>query len=127
MKKVIRLTELDLTRIVRRIVKENLESNKTNFKIGDMFKVTLSTGAHIRFKLIKGGGKYWEATIVGVYGNWPKENPYFDSNPNLRSPKIGDPVKLDLSEDGYFVLYLPKTNGEREAYSHGLSHLEKLN
>ena len=93
MKKIIRLTESDLVRLVKRVIKEQGPSSNTTtpsgvnpsikkpnlqplskktFKVGDMYKITMPSGAHVRFKITKKvEGENWRdhsGTVLGVYG-----------------------------------------------------------
>jgi hypothetical protein len=93
MKKIIRLTESDLVRIVKRVIKEQGPSSNTTtpsgvnpsikkpnlqplskktFKVDDMYKIKMPNGAHIRFKITKKvEGENWRdnsGTVLGVYG-----------------------------------------------------------
>jgi hypothetical protein len=67
MKKVIRLTETELTNLIKRVIKENSEPEEKsgmNFKVGDKLKVyfTISGGSHqygqvfsVQVKGVRGG------------------------------------------------------------------------
>ena len=121
MKKIIRLTERDLTRIVKRVIREQKES----IKIGDMYKITMDNGSHVRFKITrKDNDEDYYGTVLGVFGKIEPD----DDMKNYRSAKVGDPIEINLYDDGSgFSFYLPKTTGEMEAGSGDMIDLKKLN
>ena len=66
MKKIIRLTESDLTRIVKRVIREQ----KDTINIGDMYKITMDNGSHVRFKITsKDNDEDYYGSVLGVFGN----------------------------------------------------------
>jgi len=78
MKKIIRLTERDLTRIVKRVIKENEdEYNYDNTKNNpDTIFVKFTFGGLTRFykQYIKPTTDYYRDTFV-YYGSWPELDP----------------------------------------------------
>jgi hypothetical protein len=122
MKKIVRLTESDLTRLVKRIIREN---EMESIKIGDMYKITNPNGSHLKFKITnKENNEEYSGTIIQVYGTIEPG----DFSKTLKSPKAGDPIQISLDEDGsFYSFYLPKTYGEMEAGSGDISDLKKLN
>jgi hypothetical protein len=150
MKKVIRLTERDLTRIVRRVINEqgpyasgmgpssnststpsvnpgmkkpNLQPlPKMSLKIGDVYKITFKDGHHIRFKITSKVGNMFIGALLGVF--LPKLSP---GDEGFREPIIGDPIKIQSpGEKDQFTFYLPKSFGVENLGSN-LSNLKKLN
>jgi len=150
MKRIIRLTERDLTRIVKRVIKEqgpyalgmgpssnsttpsgvnpgmekpNLQPvPKMSLKIGDVYKITFEDGHHIRFKITSKVGNVFIGTLLGVF--LPKLLP---GDEGFREPIIGDPIKIQSpGEKDQFTFYLPKSFGVENLRSN-LSNLKKLN
>ena len=94
MKKIIRLTESDLTRIVKRVIREQKET----INIGDMYKITMDNGSHVRFKITsKENNESYYGTVLGVYG---KIEPDSDMKNRYRAAKVGDPIEINLNDDG---------------------------
>ncbi len=128
MKRIIRLTESDLARLVRRVIKENEGNIKV--KVGDIYKITNLDGTHVRFKITKednyGGDVSFVGIILGVFG---KIEPDSDMRSyGYRDVKVGDPIELSFDEDGSgFSFYLPKTDGETESGGGNMNDLKKLN
>ena len=121
MKRVIRLTESDLIRLVKKVINEQKEV----IKVGDKYKITNPNGSHLKFKITnKESDEEFEGTITEVYGKIEPGN----YSKTLRSPKLGDPIQISLDEDGMFYsFYLPNTYGETEAGSGEISDLKKIN
>ena len=118
MKKIVRLTESDLARIVKRVIQEQVNpANKPNlqpsnkdffqgFEVGDMYKLKGDLGSHLRFKITSEEGNWFIGTLLGVYG---KE--FSQGDEGLRAPKVGDPIKIQIGSDfgDEFSFYLPKS------------------
>jgi hypothetical protein len=117
MKKIVRLTESDLARIVKRVIQEQKET----FKVGDMFKITNPNGSHVRFKIDKvanyGGDASYDGTILGVFGDVEGERGV---------AKKGDKISFDVQGDG-ITFYIPSIDGEMESGSISIGDLKKLN
>ena len=163
MARIIRLTERDLTRIVKRVIMEQgpyapgmgPSSNSTtpsgvnpgmkkpnlqpipnmSMKIGDIYKLTMDSGSHIRFKITKedsyGGDIGFIGIILGVFGKIEPEDRM--KQYGYRSAKVGDPINIDFYNTettggvSGFSFYLPKTDGEMESGGGNMSDLKKLN
>jgi hypothetical protein len=102
MKKIVRLTESDLARIVKRVIQEQEET----INVGDMYKLKGDTGSHLRFKITSEEGNWFIGTLLGVYG---KE--FSQGDEGLRAPKVGDPIKIQIDPvvEDEFSFYLPKS------------------
>jgi hypothetical protein len=119
MRKVVRLTESDLVRIVKRVINEELETSNPKmkkYKIGDiLYSQTFSPGKALKFKITKisndGYDLYIDGIITGLKGDFEPESGYF------RSAKVGDPIWVTVSVNEpkeYYRMTLPKTGGEME-------------
>jgi hypothetical protein len=133
MKKVIRLTESDLVRIVKRVINE--QTNSLKFKVGDRLYWSPEPGSALKFKInkvqIDNDGLQnvasIEGTIIGVNGEFEGDDKGFDVG-NLTVPsfglnnkpsvKVGHPfhiqVNIDGPNKGGWSLYLFKQTGEAE-------------
>ena len=117
MKKIVRLTESDLTRIIRRIIKEGTDSVDFTFKVGGMYKIKNPDGTDMRFKIDKidkstDMPRYY-GSILGVNGKITGEKP----NKVL---KVGDKVHFDLDHGmgrTFITYYIPSIDGEQESGS----------
>ena len=154
MARIIRLTEQDLVRIVKQVIKEqgpyapgmgpssnsttplgvnpgmekpNLQPvPKMSLKIGDLYKITFEDGHHIRFKVTSKVGNVFFGTLLGVF--LPKSIP---GDKDFREPIVGDPIKIQFEgqppgEKDQFTFYLPKSFGV-EPLGTNLGNLKKLN
>ena len=155
MSRIIKLTEQDLVRIVKQVIKEQgpyapgmgPSSNSTtppgvnpgmkkpnlqpipnmSMKIGDIYKLTMDRGSHLRFKITgKDSEEDYNGTLLGVFG---KIDPDDDMKKyGYRSAKVGDPIGIGVDDKGSgFSFYLPKTDGETESGAGDMSDLKKLN
>lgn len=133
MKKIVRLTESDLVRIVKRVINEQNSSLK--LKAGDRLYWSPESGKALKFKidkvLIDSDGLQNVAsikgTIIGVNGEFIGDDKGFDVGDynvpsfglnNKPSVKVGHPFELEVNIDGpdkgAWELYLLKQTGEAE-------------
>ena len=118
MRKVVRLTESDLVRIVKRVIKEGQESS--NFEVWQRLFYNPSPGYALKLKITKRiDNVRVNGVIEGVKGHFEPELSH------LSEPKQGHPFHMDI-ENGFFTLYLPKTDGEMEFGSGKLSELKLI-
>ena len=87
MKKIVRLTERDLARIVNRVIKEQIESNQLNSPKGQQTK-----------KIGEFFNKYYK-TNLPLDGNWM--NPEFNKTMEKYLKEKGIPVYVCKKGDGY--------------------------
>ena len=87
MKKIVKLTESDLTRIVKRIIKEQLESQQLNTPKGQLTK-----------KVAEFFNKYYKINLP-VDGNWM--NPEFNKTMERYLKEKSIPVYVCRKGDGY--------------------------
>ena len=136
MRKVVRLTESDLVRIVKRVINEELETSKPkmkkyNYKIGDiLYSTGISSRGALKFKITKISNDGYElnidGAITGINGEFTGESPTGFPWNTPPSAKVGDPISIRVAitePQEFWTLYLPKTGLEME-YASG-DHFSK--
>ena len=135
MRKVVRLTESDLVRIVKRVIKEETNLSGFKYKVGDRLYWSPEPGKALKLKIdkiqIDSDGRQNVAdikgTIIGVNGEFSGDDigfnvgdynvPSFGLN-TKPSAKVGHPFQIQLNVDGpdkgAWEIYLLKQTGEAE-------------
>ena len=114
MKKIVRLTESDLVRIVKRVVSEQ-SSKKNYFEVGEMIKLPIKSkpGTYVSVKITK--------LVENEPGNYTQDYIVIDSN-HSKQPK-GSKGHFETDYANTYTLYTPEG---REYQSGKIQDLIKL-
>ena len=105
------------------IKKPNLQPT---FAIGDIFKrAEVSYGGPLKFKITPNENGIYYGTVLEVSGVWEEEQYPSRLYPPCKTPKVGDPIKLEFEPPNEFSFYLPKSYCGNLGGQ--LSKLQKLN